>query len=167
MDRMACPLLRLGSHRRSDERTGFPTRLHLVLSCKTWWWHFAGGYATPGIGCLWNVDYLGTCITDWYIGCVAFYHGILTLWWNCCGAYVCIAGQVTTIDNIGTDTHTRAYVVGCTWASSLSSPSNECSCPPKPWCWLCLFGKWKHPSGMVGRPGPSWVGVREEHASWY
>jgi hypothetical protein len=65
-----------------------------------------GGYACPGLGCLWNVDCLGTCITNFYMECVAFYHMILTLWWNCYGVYVCIPGRVTTTDSDGSYLHT-------------------------------------------------------------
>jgi hypothetical protein len=49
------------AHHCSDKGTGFPTGLCLVLSCKKGQLHFAAGYATPGLGCLWNVDCLGVC----------------------------------------------------------------------------------------------------------
>jgi hypothetical protein len=53
--------------------------------------------------------------------------------------------------------------VGC----ALTSLGNECSHPPRWWCWPCLSEKWKPSSGMVGFPGPSHVGEREEWAGWY
>jgi hypothetical protein len=37
-----------------------------------------------------GVDCLSTCITNFYIERVAFYHGMFTLRWKCYGAYVWI-----------------------------------------------------------------------------
>jgi hypothetical protein len=88
MDGLACTLLWPGAHHRSDEGTGFPTELHLVPSSRSGRWCFVGGYVAPSLGCLWNVDCLGTYITGFYIECIAFYYGILTLWWKGYGEYV-------------------------------------------------------------------------------
>jgi hypothetical protein len=88
MDGLACPLLWPGAHCRSDEGIGFSVGLHLVLLRKNGQWCFVGGNTIPGLGCFWNVSCLSTCIIYYYIECVAFYHGILTLWGNCYGMYV-------------------------------------------------------------------------------
>jgi hypothetical protein len=37
-----------------------------------------------------SIDYLSTCITDFYIEYVAFHHGMFTLCRGCYGTYMCI-----------------------------------------------------------------------------
>jgi hypothetical protein len=59
----------------------FLARRRLVPSCRFGWWGFTWGYA-----------YLGTCIIDFYMEHMVFYHGMLTLRWNYYGVYGCIPG---------------------------------------------------------------------------
>jgi hypothetical protein len=54
MDGLACPIVQSVAHDYSDEGIEFPARHYLVLSCSSGRWRFIGGYATPGLGCLWR-----------------------------------------------------------------------------------------------------------------
>jgi hypothetical protein len=44
----------------------------------------------PALDACGGIDYLSTCITDFYIDYVVFYYGTLTLCGKCYGVYVCI-----------------------------------------------------------------------------
>jgi hypothetical protein len=66
-----------------------------------------------------TIDCLSTCITDFYIEYVAFYHGTFTLCEGCYGAYMCIPDRVTITDSDGMCPCTRVYDVGCTWVSMI------------------------------------------------
>jgi hypothetical protein len=64
-----------------------------------------------------GTDCLSTCIIDFYIEHVTFYHGSFTLCGESYGACMCIPDRVITTDSDGMGPCTRVYVVGCMWAS--------------------------------------------------
>jgi hypothetical protein len=75
-----------------------------------------GDTQPPALDACGGIDCPSTCIIDFYIEHVAFYHGPLTLCGECYSACMCISDQVITTDSDGMGSCTRVYVVGCVWS---------------------------------------------------
>jgi hypothetical protein len=75
-----------------------------------------GDTLPPALDASGGVDYLDSCIIDFYTERMAFYQGVLTSRWNYYGPYVCIPSRVTIIDSDGAGPHTRVYAVRHAWA---------------------------------------------------
>jgi hypothetical protein len=59
-----------------------------------------GDTQPPALDTCGDINCLSTCIIDFYIEHVAFYHGLLTLCGECYGAYMCILDRVITTDRV-------------------------------------------------------------------
>jgi hypothetical protein len=91
-----------------------------------------GDTQPPVLDACGGTDCLSTCIIDFYIEHVAFYHGLFTLCGECYSVCMSVTDRVITTDSDGTGPCTRVYDVGCVWASVVVPYHHQVMSAPVP-----------------------------------